>query len=138
MDGDRSDFITYAIVFAARFTGVIFSGHFFHHVHTIGHLTEYGMAVVQKRSGYGGDEKLRAIGSWARICHRKDTWGAVTKLRMEFISEFITRAATAGFGWIAALKHETLDHSVKGNIIVVATAGQIKKIGACQWSFRTV
>lgn len=58
VNGDGGDFVTFAIVFAAGFSGVVFSGDFLDDMHAIGHLAEYGVAVVQERSGCGGDKEL--------------------------------------------------------------------------------
>ena len=43
-------------------------------------------------------------------------------VRVDFIGELVARAAAAGFGGIAALQHETIDHAVIGHVVVIAAA----------------
>ena len=57
---------------------------------------------------------------------------------MEFIGKFVTGAAAAGFGRVAALQHEAFDHAVESHVVVVATAREVEEIGAGERSFRCV
>ncbi len=135
MDGDGSDFVADPVEFAAAFAGVVFTGDFFDDIQTVGDLTEHRVAVVEERGRGCGDEKLGAVGSRAGVGHGEDAWRAVTEIGVEFISELVTRAAAAAFGWIATLQHETFDHAVEGNAIVIAALGEIEEIRASDGSF---
>ena len=135
MDGDGSDFVADPVELAAAFAGVGFTGDFFDDIQTVGDLTEHRVAVVEERGRGGGDEKLGAVGSWTGVGHGENTRAAVTEIGVEFISELVTRAAAAAFGWIAALQHETFDHAVEGNAIVIAALGEIEEIRASDGSF---
>lgn len=135
VDSDGSDFIADPVELAAALAGVGFAGDFFDDIQTIGDLTEHRVAVVEERGWGGGDEKLGAVGSWAGVGHGEYTRCAVTEIGVEFISEFVTRAAAAAFGWIAALQHETFDHAVEGNAIVISALGEIEEVRASDGCF---
>ncbi len=135
MDRDGSDFIADSVEFAAALAGVGFAGDFFDNIQTVGDLTEHRVAVVEERGGGGGNEKLGAVGSRTGVGHGENAWAAVTEIGVEFISELVTRPATAAFGWIATLQHETFDHAVKGNAIVISALGEIEEVRASDGCF---
>lgn len=135
VDRYGSDFIANSVELAAALAGVVFTGDFFDDVQAVGDLTEHRVAVVEERSRGSGDEKLGAVGSWSGVGHGENTRGAVTEIGVEFISEFITRAAAAAFGWIATLQHEAFDHAVESNTVVITPLREIEKVRASNRSF---
>ncbi len=135
VDGDGSDFVADSVEFAAALAGVVFAGVFFDYFHAVGDLAEHRVGVVEEWGGGGGDEKLGAVGSWTGVGHGENTWAAVTEIGVKFISELVTRAAAAAFGWIAALQHETFDYAVEGNAIVITALGEIEEIRASDGCF---
>jgi hypothetical protein len=68
------------------------------------------------RGNSGGDEELRAIGIFARVCHTKNTLLGMLQLEV-FIGEFIAvdrfTASSISTGEITTLDHEVLDDSVE-------------------------
>lgn len=132
---NRSDFVAHAVVFATALAGVVFTDDFIHDVHAIRHLAEYRVAVVQKRRGSGGDEKLRTVRARACIGHRKNARSRVAQFWVKLISEFVSRTATTGFCGIAPLEHEAFDHAMKCHVVIIAAAGKVEKIRAGEGSF---
>jgi hypothetical protein len=130
VNGDGSDFVAHAIELAAALTRVVFASDLLHDVHSIGHLTEDRMPVVEERSGDGGDEKLGSVGARAGIGHRENAGCAVTEVRVELIGKLVARATAAGFSRVSALQHETFDYPVEGHVVVVSAAGEIEETGA--------
>ncbi len=135
VDGDGSDFIADPVELAAALAGVVFTGDFFDNIQTVGDLTEHRVTVVEESCGGGGDEKLGAVGSRTGVGHGENTWAAVTEIRMKFVSELVTRAAAAAFGRIATLQHETFDHAVEGNAIVISALRKIEEVRTSDGSF---
>ena len=138
MDGDGCDFVANSVELTAAFAGVVFTGNFFDDIHAVGNLTKYGMAVVEKRSGGGGDEELRSVGSWTSICHGENTWSTMTKIRMEFIRKLVTGTSAAAFCGIATLQHEAFNDTVEGNIFVVTTLREVEEVRASDRGFRCI
>ena len=134
VDGDRGDLVADTVEFAAAFAGVVLAGNFLDHVEAVGHLAEDRMAVVEERSGGGGDEELRTVGSRSGIGHRENPGRTVAQFRVEFVRELVARAATAAFGRIAALEHESLDHAVERDVVVVTATREIEEIRASERS----
>lgn len=130
MNGDRSDLITHAIVLAALLAGIVLAGDIFHHIERRGYFTKHRVAVIEKRRRHRGDEKLRAIRARTSIGHGEDAGLVVAQFRVKLIGEFVARATASGFGRVAALQHETINHAVKRNVVVIAAAGQIEEIRA--------
>ena len=129
MDGDGGDLVTYAVVFAAALTRVVFTCDLSYHVHALGHLAEDRVTIVQKWSRGSGDEKLGAVGVGSGICHGEYTRGTMAEEGVEFVRELVTRAAPAAFSRISALQHEVCDYTVESDVIVIAPAGQVQEIG---------
>ena len=129
VDGDGSDLVAYTVIFAAALTGVVFTGDFSDHIHALGHLTEDGVTVVQKWSGSGGDEKLGTVGVRSGIRHGEYTRSAMAQKWVEFVRELVAWAAPTAFSRISALQHEVCDYAVEGDVIIIATAGQVEEIG---------
>jgi len=138
VDGDGSDFIADSVEFASTFAGVVFAGDFSNDIQTVGDLAEDGVAVVEERSGGGGDEELGAVGSWTGVRHGENSWSCVTEIGMEFICELVTWAAATAFGWIATLQHETIDHTVERHAIIITALGEIEKVRASDGGFRGI
>lgn len=135
MYGDGCDFITDPVEFASTLAGVVFAGNFPNDIQTVGYLPEDGVAVIEERSGGGGDEKLGAVGSWASVRHGENPWSCVTEIGMKFICELVTWAAATAFGWIATLEHETIDHTMERHAIIITALGEIEKVCASDGGF---
>ena len=87
-------------------------------VHAVSDFAEDGVAVVEVRLGGERDEKLRAVGVRAGVCHAQNASVVVAQLLVELVVELIAGAAATGFGWVATLNHEALDDAVEGDIVV--------------------
>lgn len=138
VNGDGGDFVADAVGLAAAFSRVIFSSNFIQNIKAVSDLAKYRVAVVEERSGCGGDKELGSVGSWAGVCHGEDAGAAVAKIGVEFVSEFVAGATSAGLGGVAALEHEVLDYAVEGDAVVVAALGEVEEIGAGERGFGSV
>ena len=134
---------------------LLFDGDFFHHdvfegtvagcgggfangfddVKAFDHFAEYGMAVVQMGGGPEGDEELRAAGIGSGIGHRQDAWAIMLQVRMKFIREIVTGAATAGSGGVAALNHEAVDYPVENDAIIESLGCKVDEVFSGNGSF---
>src|SRR5688572_11264366 len=81
------------------------------------------MLAVEVRRRSERDEELTAVGLRAGVRHRQDPGAVVPQLRMKLIVELVARAAAALTERVAALDHETLDHAMKNDAVVVRRAG---------------
>jgi len=135
VDSDGGDFVAHAIVFAAALASIVFAHDFCGNVETVRNLAKYRVAVVEEWGGSGGDEELRAIGARAGVGHGKHSGRAMAEIGVEFIGEFVSRAAASCFCGITALQHKALDDAVEGHAIVVSTSCEIQEIRTCEWCF---
>jgi len=135
VDGDGGDFVAHAVVFAAALAGVVFAHDFSGDVETVRNLAEYRVAVVEEWGGSGGDEELRAVGARAGVGHGKHSGRAMAQIGVEFIGEFVSRAAASCFSGITALQHKAHDDAEEGHAIVVSTSCEIQEIRTSEWCF---
>src|SRR5450759_329461 len=96
------------------------------HVHAAGNLPKNGEAAVQGWHRYKRDEELAAVGIAAGIGHGNHP-GFVEFQVAVLVDKFISGAAAAGAGWVAALGHEILKYPVKRSAIKVSLARQEDK-----------
>ena len=75
-----------------------------------------------------GDEKLAAVSVGSGICHRKYAGFMFQRIACSFIFEFITGAAAATSGRIAALNHEITDHAMEFDAVIKSLAGEEYKV----------
>ena len=69
---DRGDLVADAVIFAAAFAGVVFTGDFFHDIEAVGDLAKDRVTVVEEWGGCGRDEELRAVGAGTGVGHGED------------------------------------------------------------------
>lgn len=135
VNGDGVDFIADSIELAAPFTRVVFAGDFFHNIQTVRDLAKYRVAVVEEGCRSGGDEELGAVGARSGVGHGENSGAFVAEFGVEFIRKFVTRTTATRLGRVTTLKHETIDHPVKRNPVVVTALGEIEEVGAGQRGF---
>ena len=82
-------------------------------------FAEHGVAVIEPRGGFVGNEKLASVGSGAGVGHGEYTGTGVAQAFVEFIREAVAGAAAAGSLRAAGLDHEILDHAVEQDAVVV-------------------
>src|SRR4029453_11686649 len=82
-------------------------------------LTKNRVTPVQEAFWPKGNEELAAIGVASCICHGYNTFLVKSQVTL-FVLEFIARTTHAGTGWITALGHEILQHTMEGCPVVVA------------------
>ncbi len=116
VDGDGRNFITLR--------------DFVDHVLAFGDFTEDRVLAIQMWGGEVSDEELAAIGAGSGIGHRENAGLGVFQRAVEFIREFVARAAGASAGRITALDHEICDHAVEGDVVVISALGEIEEICA--------
>src|SRR5688500_476336 len=98
-------------------------------LHAFDHLAPHRILAVEEAAVVEADEEL-AVGAVRIACagHRGDT--ADVRLAAELGPEVrLGRAAAAGAGRIAALRHEAVDHPVERNAVVKAFPGQLADPG---------
>lgn len=86
------------------------------HVEAVGDLTEHNVLAVQPWAWHGGDEELGAVGVWASVGHRQQTWLGVLLgevLVWELTAVDGLAADTSTVGEVTTLQHEVWDHSVE-------------------------
>ena len=96
---------------------------------SFGHFTEDGVFAVEVRRGNMSDEKLAPIGAGAAVGHGENTRLVVFEAGSDFVAKFVSRAARAGSGGIAALNHEVCNHAMEGNAVVIATLSEVDEVG---------
>jgi len=84
----------------------------------VSHLAEDRVLAVEVRLRADGDEELRAVSARPRVGHGKQIRLVEGKIRMDFVSELVTRTAGASPEWATSLNHETVDHSMKGEPVI--------------------
>src|SRR5438876_1019957 len=96
-----------------------------HDVHACSHAAENGVGGVETRIVDGVDEELTAVGVRAAVGHGYYA-GKVVVVRTDLVVELVAGAAGTPRGhlrvilgqWVAALDHETFDHTVKFGAVV--------------------
>ncbi len=84
----------------------------------IRHFTEDRVLAVQMRLRAEGDEELRTVRAWPCVCHGKQVRLVEDKIRMDFVSELVARAAGACPERATSLDHEAVDHPMKAQPVV--------------------
>src|SRR5580692_2162597 len=84
-------------------------------------VAENGVAVIEVRRGCHSDEKLAAVGAWARVGHRKFSGLRMTKAGVKFVGKVVARAAAAVALRTSALNHKVRNHAVKDQAVVIRT-----------------
>ena len=79
------------------------------------------------------DKELGSVGIGPSVGHGKDSRFIVTQLRVEFVAKLIPRSASAGSGWIAALRHEVFDDSVEDGSVVKSFPRKEDKVINRRW-----
>jgi hypothetical protein len=74
-----------------------------------------------------GNEKLRTIGVWPSVRHRKNPWLIVAAVWFAFTLEFVARISPSGPIRTAALDHEIRNDTVEGQPIVEPARGKVEK-----------
>jgi hypothetical protein len=82
-----------------------------------------------------GDEELGAIGVGSGVSHRQDPRPVVLQRGIEFVREFVARAAAAATRRVAALGHETGDHPVEERPVIELLAGKKDEVVDCVRGF---
>src|SRR5688500_15533299 len=88
-------------------------------VHALDHLAKDRMAVVEMRRRSKRDEELSAVGVRPAVGHRQDPRLVVPRLRVELVREGIAGTADPLAQRIAALNHESVDHAVEDDAVVI-------------------
>jgi len=96
--------------------------HLLEHAHALHHFAEHNVLPVQMRRLHRRDEKLAAVGVFARVGHGQESWTIVPQLEVLILELLTVNALTAGAvmsGEITALTHEVFDDPVEGTAFVV-------------------
>ena len=97
-------------------------------------FTKHCVVSIEVGSGEVSDEKLGAIGVWACICHRKDTWLVVLANRwFAFAFKLVAWTTHAGARWVTTLYHEVWDDTVKDDAIIEAALSKVEEAGNGDW-----
>src|SRR4030095_5817610 len=88
-------------------------------VHAAVDLSEYRVLVVEVRRGSQRDEELPTVGVGPRVRHGQDAGFAVAEAWMELVGELVAGSADTLPERVAALDHETVDHAMKDDAVVV-------------------
>ncbi len=88
-------------------------------------LTPYGVLAVEEVGIVEADEELavRAVGNLRarhRTCAANMRFGVELRFQIGLVA-----AAHAGAGWIAALRHEAIDHAVEHHAVIEAFRSQL-------------
>src|SRR5699024_2386822 len=82
------------------------------------YFTEDGVAVLEPRCCYRGDEELRTVGTRAGVCHGEFIRFVEVEFGVEFVFELVARTADTATQWIASLNHEVSDDAVEDGAVV--------------------
>ena len=135
VDGDGGDLVASTIEFTALLASIELAGDVHDHIKSVCYLTKYGVTVVEEGGRHMTDEKLRAIGTWAGICHGEDAGRIVAKIGVKLVGKLVAGTTSTGLGGITTLKHEAVDYAMKGNVVVVSALSQVEKVGTGEGSF---
>src|SRR6476620_345851 len=84
----------------------------------VNHLAEDRVLAVEVRLRANGNEELRVVRARPRVGHSKQVGLVEDKIRMDFVSELVTRTSGASPEWTTSLNHETGDHPMKGEPVI--------------------
>ncbi len=93
-------------------------------IHAFDNSAEDGVFAVEPGCGCRGDEKLRAVGVGSTVGHAHRERAVVLQTFMELVLEIFAPdrlSATPSSFRIARLDHESLDHTMEQNPIVIST-----------------
>src|SRR5690349_9715538 len=93
-------------------------GDFVRDVLAFHHFAENGVALIEPGRGRDRNKKLAAGWVWPGIGHGEPSRRRVAQGGMEFIREFISRAAGAGSQGASTLNHEIGNHAMKCEAVV--------------------
>src|SRR4029077_5195916 len=82
-------------------------------------LAEDAVLVVEPGRRGERNEELAAVGVGPRIRHRENSRLAMARLRTELVGELVAWSSRTRPERVAALNHETLDHAMKHEAVVV-------------------
>src|SRR5262249_31391757 len=97
-------------------------------LHAIDDLAPDSVLAVEEGRVPEADEEL-AVGRVRALRPGHGAGAADMWLAVELGLEVLARAAGAGAGWIAALRHEALDDAVERRTVVKAAAGKLLDAG---------
>ncbi len=93
-------------------------------LHALNNFAEYDVLTVQPRARNSGQKELRAIGVWASVGHRQQTWLGVLELEvlvLEFVAINRLAASAVLVGEVATLAHEVRDDTVERAALIAKT-----------------
>ena len=86
------------------------------------------MQTIKVRRGVEGNKELAAVGAGPGVGHGQQAGAVKLQPQHKFIREGVARSARACARGVAALRHEALEHTVEGGVVVVAFFRQEDKV----------
>ena len=80
---------------------------------TFQNVSENGMMTIQPRRSNVSNKELRSVRVRSCVRHAQHARSVVSKIRMEFVVELVSRTAAAGACRVAALNHKVLNHTME-------------------------
>ena len=90
------------------------------------------MLAVQPVRGSERHEELRSARIRPGVRHRKDSLRVVRQLRVELIGNRVARSASSRAVGAAALQHESCNHTVEDDFIVVTLLDKVDEVLRCR------